>query len=93
MEKQLFLIRHAEADSTNFDIKDIERPLTTDGEIMASKIGRYLKSHNIVPDGVLASIALRTRQTVGFLIEQIDFDAKDIVINEDLYEASTRILL
>lgn len=93
MKKQLFLIRHAEADSTNFDIRDIERPLTVDGEIMASKIGRYLKSKDVIPDGILVSSALRTRQTAGFLVEQIDYDAKDMLINEDLYEASTRILL
>lgn len=93
MAKDLFLIRHAEADADNFDIKDIERPLTPDGEIMASKVGRYFKNSGLQPQAIIASPAMRTRQTSGFLVEQIDFDPKKIQINEDLYEASTRILL
>lgn len=93
MSKHLFLIRHAEADAYNFDIKDIDRPLTPDGEIMASKVGRYLKKNTCQPQAILVSPALRTRQTGGFLVEQIDFDPKKIQIEESLYEASTRILL
>ncbi|PIB36118.1 hypothetical protein BFP72_12285 [Reichenbachiella sp. 5M10] len=93
MSKELFLIRHAEADSENFDIKDIERPLTSDGEIVASKVGRFLKTANHQPDAIFVSSALRTRQTSGFLVEQIGFDAQNIMIVEELYEASTRILL
>ncbi|MGL1885940.1 MAG: histidine phosphatase family protein [Reichenbachiella sp.] len=93
MTKTLLLIRHAEADSTNFDIKDIERPLTSDGEIMASKVGRYLKKADLEPDAIMASTALRTRQTAGFFVEQLSFDANKIELNENLYEASTRILL
>ncbi|RJE74232.1 hypothetical protein BGP76_13695 [Reichenbachiella sp. MSK19-1] len=93
MSKELFLIRHAEADANNFDIKDIDRPLTADGEIVASKVGRFLKGQAKSPDAILASSALRTRQTSGFLVEQIDFDPSKIQVLDDLYEASTRILL
>ncbi|UXP32372.1 histidine phosphatase family protein [Reichenbachiella agarivorans] len=93
MSKELFLIRHAEADANNFDIRDIDRSLTPEGEIVASKVGRFMKMNEYKPEAILVSSALRTRQTAGFMVEQIDFDPSKIQEMEELYEASTRILL
>jgi len=93
MTKQLFLIRHAEAESSNFEIKDIERSLTSDGEIVASKVGKMLDQLISTPDAILSSSALRTRQTTSLLAEQIGFDMDKVNFKGELYEASTRILL
>lgn len=93
MNKELFLVRHAEADSTNFDIKDIERPLTSDGEIDASKLGKTMAELLGTPDLILSSTAIRTRTTTALLAEQLGYDPVNVDFLEDLYESSTRILL
>lgn len=93
MNKQLFLVRHAEADSTNFDIKDIERPLTSDGEIDASKLGKMMSELHGTPDLILSSTAVRTRATTALIAEQLGYDPVNVDFLEDLYELSTRILL
>lgn len=93
MNKQLFLVRHAEADSTNFDIKDIERPLTSDGEIDASKLGKTMAELLGTPDLILSSTAVRTRATTALIAEQLGYDPVNVDFLDDLYESSTRILL
>lgn len=91
--KDLFLVRHAQAVSDDMDLKDIDRPLTADGSIDASKIGKLLETECGTPDEVLASIALRTKETAGRIIEQLGYNPDKINLSEDLYEASTRIML
>ncbi|MEO9964386.1 MAG: histidine phosphatase family protein [Reichenbachiella sp.] len=93
MSRELFLVRHAEANSTNFDIKDIDRPLTSDGEIDASKLGKTMSDLFGTPDLILSSTALRTRTTTAMVAEQLGYDPVNIDFLEDLYESSTRILL
>jgi len=91
--KEIFLIRHAQAMSDDMDLKDIDRPLTADGEIGASKIGKWLQTEKLMPDLVVSSIAIRTRQTTERIIEQLNYNPSAVIYSEDLYEASTRILL
>lgn len=93
MNKELYLVRHAEADSTNFDIKDIERPLTSDGEIDASKLGKTMAEMLGTPDLILSSTSVRTRTTTALIAEQLGYDPVNVDFLEDLYESSTRILL
>lgn len=93
MNKELFLVRHAEADSTNFDIKDIERPLTSDGEIDASKLGKTMSELMGTADLILSSTATRTRATTALIAEQLGYDPVNVDFLDDLYESSTRILL
>lgn len=93
MPKDLFLVRHAQAEEADFGVKDFDRLLTPDGEIMASKIGKVLSDlvHN--PDAILSSSSMRTKQTTALLTEQLQFNPVQIEVLDDLYEASTRILL
>ena len=93
MTKQLFLIRHAEAESNNFEVKDIDRMLTPDGEVVASKVGNTLLGIIGKPDKILASSAVRTRQTAMRIAEQLDYPEDLVEYKEEFYEASTRILL
>jgi len=93
MSKELFLVRHAEADTTNFDIKDIDRPLTSDGEIDASKLGKMMAELLGTPDLIISSTAIRTRTTTAMIAEQLGYDPLNVDFLEDLYESSTRILL
>ena len=93
MRKELFLIRHAEAEQQEIGSKDFDRILTPEGEIVASKCGNFLSNLVASPDALICSSSMRTRQTAGRIVEQIQFDSSAIEMSDEIYEASTRILM
>jgi phosphohistidine phosphatase len=60
--RRLLLLRHAKSDWPS-GVSDLERPLAARGVADAPRIGRYLADEMLIPDFVLVSPALRTRQT------------------------------
>lgn len=62
-------MRHAEARNDSTNGTDKGRALSTNGFEQAEKLGRYLELIDLVPDFILTSDALRTRQTMGSLIK------------------------
>lgn len=88
--KTLFLLRHAQAANAQ-NGKDIDRPLTDSGRDDAKALGVYMSSKNYMPDLVLCSTALRTKQT--FDIFSNAFDALKVQHSEDIYHAAYAQLL
>ncbi|MBQ1023184.1 histidine phosphatase family protein [Micromonospora sp. C95] len=62
-ERTLVLLRHAKAEPPTTDRPDIERPLSTRGRADAAAAGAWLARRGMLPDVVLCSAAVRTRQT------------------------------
>jgi len=93
MSKQLFLIRHAQAEGMQSDIKDIDRILTDDGCRDAMRMGKLLSSEGHIPQLIISSTAERTRQTTRYLCEQLNFDFEKVIFTEDLYESPVRLIL
>ncbi|GAB3334927.1 phosphohistidine phosphatase SixA [Marivirga atlantica] len=93
MVKNLYLIRHAQAEEHTADKKDVERQLTSKGYQDASKIGVWFKEKGIHPDIIVHSFSKRTTETVERLNEQLGVDPDHIESSEEIYEASARILL
>ncbi|MEV2237676.1 histidine phosphatase family protein [Micromonospora sp. NPDC049891] len=62
-ERTLVLLRHAKAEQPTTDRPDVERPLATRGRADAAAAGAWLARHGLLPDVVLCSAAVRTRQT------------------------------
>ncbi|MDG4794817.1 histidine phosphatase family protein [Micromonospora sp. WMMD1082] len=62
-ERTLVLLRHAKAEQPTADGPDVERPLATRGRADAAAAGAWLARHELLPDVVLCSAAVRTRQT------------------------------
>ncbi len=60
--KRLLLLRHAKSDWPD-GVRDLERPLGDRGRHAAPRMGRYLRDEMLLPDLVLISPALRTRET------------------------------
>ncbi|MFD8482372.1 SixA phosphatase family protein [Kitasatospora sp. NPDC059673] len=60
-QRRLIVLRHAKADWP--DVPDELRPLAERGRADAAAAGRWLAAHALVPDRVLCSTAVRTRQT------------------------------
>lgn len=93
MVKDLYLIRHGEAEEATSGLKDVERQLTAKGLQDASKVGMYLKHKEFHPDIMLHSIAQRTTETMYRINEQLGVKKDHIEASEDIYEASARIML
>jgi len=60
--RRLVLLRHAKAEH-GMDVSDHDRPLTLLGRRQSSRVGAGLAEADLVPDVVLCSTSLRTRQT------------------------------
>jgi len=58
--KRLFLLRHAKA---GYAASDKCRPLAARGRADALWLGQYLKKSDLMPDHILCSSALRTKET------------------------------
>lgn len=79
--RRLMLLRHAKSDWGDPSLADIERPLAPRGRRAAAVIGAYLRGHALVPDLIVTSPAVRTRETV----ELLGLDAVPVEADRALY--------
>ena len=93
MGKTLFIIRHANAKSTESGMKDIDRELTQEGLQLSSRLGGYLYKNNTEISAIECSNAVRAIQTAELIADQIKFDISKINVDPQLYEASVRSLV
>jgi phosphohistidine phosphatase len=61
--RRLLLLRHAKAERSDPGMQDLSRVLMERGRKDAAKIGAYMAGHALVPDRVVLSPAVRTRET------------------------------
>lgn len=62
--KILYVLRHAKSDWGDSSLEDFDRPLNARGKKAARAIGKELRTRKIRPELVLASPAVRARQTL-----------------------------
>ena len=86
--KRLTLMRHAEARWKDAGLSDLERPLNRRGTAAAEAMARRLLELQLVPDLVLVSPALRTRQTAEIVARGLSVPARRVLHEEALYLAS-----
>jgi len=60
---RLILTRHCKSDWDDPLLDDFDRPLNARGRDAAARLGRWMAAQGHVPDAVLCSSALRTRET------------------------------
>jgi phosphohistidine phosphatase len=85
------LLRHAKSDWPEC-VPDLERPLATRGRRDAPVMGRWLRDHGYLPDAVVCSIALRTRQTWELVAPELG-GSPSVRIESRAYAASALTLL
>lgn len=83
--RRLVLLRHARAEHHG-GISDELRPLNPTGRRQAVEVGRSFVAGRLVPDVVLCSSAVRTRQTFELLASAFG-SHPDVEFTEDLYGA------
>lgn len=75
----VWLIRHAvAADAGRFNGDDLERPLTAAGRKQAERFFRHLATVRPAPDRIIASEAVRARQTAEIIARTYNMDAPEI---------------
>ncbi|MDT0189431.1 histidine phosphatase family protein [Microbacterium foliorum] len=88
--KKLIIMRHAEAD---WGLDDFNRPLTKHGHAQAPQVGRWLADNGHIPEMIISSAALRTRQTTTWVSEGLGEKAPTASLSKELYNApASRII-
>lgn len=84
--KLVCLMRHSEAvtELSEAVIRDFDKPLTDQGIHQLEYVRSFLKVHHFLPDLILCSPAVRTRQTLEWIREALGTDAQ-IVFDDELY--------
>lgn len=91
--KTIYLARHAKSYWKDQSIPDFDRPLNSRGKRDAPFMGKILKDKMIKPDLIISSPAKRTKKTAIAIAIKIGYPEKDIIYNEELYEASSNTIL
>ena len=89
--RRLLLLRHAKAEHPDL-IADIQRPLSLVGRKQSAKVGAALAANDLVPDLVLCSASVRTRQTWELARGALGADP-EVRFLEDLYYAGSSAVL
>lgn len=90
---QLILMRHAKSDWHTAAGRDFDRPLNQRGLRDAPRMGRWLAGQGLIPDKIVSSPAMRARQTVLAVAEELGYARERIIWNDGIYEAPLDNLL
>ena len=86
--KRVIIVRHAKSVPYGYD-DDFNRDLSDRGEKDARNIGIELQKMGIIPDVMVSSPARRALKTARHIAQSLNFDLKQIIENEDIYDGLT----
>lgn len=89
--KRLHVLRHAKSSWDDPRLSDRDRPLAPRGRKAARRLARWLDEHELRPDLVLCSPALRATQTLERIATELG--SPEVVVEEGLYHASAAELI
>lgn len=92
MTLRLILTRHAKSSWDDPTLQDRDRPLNARGRRAAAALGAWLASRGYLPDEVLCSDALRTRQTWEGIAPALPA-APALTLKPALYHAGPDVML
>jgi len=82
--KNLLLMRHAKSSWKDDSLEDHERPLKKRGRKDAKRIAKVILKNDLVPDLIISSSAVRSRETVEIIVKKLDYE-KAVEVSDDLY--------
>jgi phosphohistidine phosphatase len=91
MVRRLILMRHAKSDWADHSLSDHDRPLNARGRLAAPKMARHLSENHLAPKVVLASTAVRVRETLGLMLAEWGYEPV-VFYEQALYLASVDTL-
>jgi phosphohistidine phosphatase len=84
--RRLTLVRHANAEQES-DLRDFERPLSKKGHGEANEMARRFQERGLVPDLILVSAAVRTRETAEIFAKVMGVAPRLMQADDSLYLA------
>ena len=88
MNLYLYIMRHAKSDWSSPQISDFDRPINKRGIRNATRIGGWMNENNHTPQKIISSPALRAKETIELVVEQISkFNLEDLTYEDELYLA------
>ena len=90
--KIVYLLRHAKSSWDQGSLRDHERPLALRGRRAAPLVGAHMRESGYLPDLVLCSTAVRTRETLEAILSELDC-APRVEWDEGIYLAAPEHLL
>jgi phosphohistidine phosphatase len=85
--KTIYFVRHAKSSWDDPTLDDHDRPLNGRGQRDAPVMARRLLGIDVVPDGLLSSTSVRTRQTAAVFAEVLAVSPAEQRYEEALYHA------
>jgi phosphohistidine phosphatase len=89
--KRVFLLRHAKSAWDDPSLRDRDRPLAPRGRKAAKRMGRWARKHDVRPQLVLCSSAVRARETLRRMLPGLG--DPEVWVEVTLYAASGDTLL
>ena len=86
-------MRHGKSDRGAAVPRDFDRPLAMRGRRDAKRMGRWLKGKRLLPDLLVASPAVRARDTAVRVAEALGLEGFSILEEPRLYDADLRRIL
>lgn len=95
---RLLLFRHAKSSWKEAGLADHQRPLSKRGQRDAPRMGRHMAQCGFVPELVLCSTAVRTRDTLDLALKAMRASpgrshGPKVCFDERLYEAPPEVML
>ena len=90
--KTLYLVRHAKSSWEDNRISDFERPLNERGEQDAPLMAKILLEKLVEPELIISSPAVRALTTAKIFAEIFQYNSKNIIEDERIYEAGMKEL-
>ena len=87
MTRRLIVMRHAKSDWANPKLSDHDRPLNDRGLRNAPLMGKHIADSNLTPQVVIASTAVRVRETLAFMLTAWPREP-EVFYEQSLYLAS-----
>jgi phosphohistidine phosphatase len=91
--RDLLVMRHGKSDHDAGAARDFDRPLAGRGRRDAERMGRWLRERRLRPDLVVASPAIRARDTADLVVDALDLDRREIRREPRLYDAKLKTIL
>ena len=85
--KRLYMVRHAKSSWDSAAATDYERPLNKRGLHDAPMMGRILRERGVRIDYLRSSSALRAITTARLLADELKFEERDIISDDNMYGA------
>lgn len=89
---ELLVMRHAKSDWNSPAATDFDRPLNDRGQAAAQKMAEWLDQHDLEPDHIISSSAVRARDTATVVARHFSMEDR-LELRDELYLAASHEFL